>query len=505
VTTTRHHAGGVGDNYALDSLYRSVAVKAGVADPVAEHQSPGSQTLVSSTTAVYGAAQGRISVSVTSCGTTTTKSYVSDALQFYASVGGVANLRDANGNLRDDGTLLYEYDFRNQLCRVKVKATGALVAAYDYDALGRRIGKSTSAGASRYAWSRGTTAAVYDGQGLVARLHYGAEPDKMLCAYQRDIADLDGDSSVTDHVFVTPLYDGAYDCVGVLGPTGAVAERYVHTYDGHVGVTNAVGQPIQATAIGWLQGYARMWRDDETGLLYARHRYYSPALGRFTMTDPLGAWHDQTALGNGLQWIGNSFRNAWDPSGLKKACCGKKYAQTVFDYLAHDPSITPQAFNMDPADIPAASERAKNDLAAARAAILGTLRDAMEAGKISDVRFASADKNGKDATLKCAADPCCVVYSFIGHGNKKKGLFFNGDKPGRADEGHRITPKDFKDAGAGDHEWIGIAILACYSGGTIDGSTYAGETGTSEDNAVTFPGSAGMDEYPAAAERFRTR
>jgi len=43
----RHHANGTGDNYALDSLYRTVQVKAGVADPVAELQNPGSQSVQS--------------------------------------------------------------------------------------------------------------------------------------------------------------------------------------------------------------------------------------------------------------------------------------------------------------------------------------------------------------------------------------------------------------------------------------------------------------------------
>jgi hypothetical protein len=53
-----------------------------------------------------------------------------------------------------------------------------------------------------------------------------------VSAHQRDVADLDQDTSTTDYVPLTPLYDGAFDCAGVLDHTGAVAESYVHTYEG---------------------------------------------------------------------------------------------------------------------------------------------------------------------------------------------------------------------------------------------------------------------------------
>lgn len=141
----RHHSGGTGDNYKLDSIYRSIEVKAGVADPIAEHQNPGTQAVTSTTSVTYDKAQSRTQVVFSTGGTPTTTNYTPDALNFYTSVGGTTHVRDANGSLTDDGTHLYEYDYRNQLVRVKLKADSSVVATYEYDGRGRRISKSTSA------------------------------------------------------------------------------------------------------------------------------------------------------------------------------------------------------------------------------------------------------------------------------------------------------------------------------------------------------------------------
>ena len=156
----------------------------------------------------------------------------------------------------------------------------------------------------------------YDGSGMFSRRHYGGEFGKVSGVAQRDLADLDNDGNTVEHLLLTPLYDGAFDCVGVLGPTGAVVESYVHTYEGQVTITNASGQTISTSAIGWQQGYGRMYRDAESGLLYSLHRYYNPAIGRFVTEDPLGRWFDASGIGNARSFSANRYRNAWDPLGL---------------------------------------------------------------------------------------------------------------------------------------------------------------------------------------------
>jgi RHS repeat-associated protein len=315
----RHHAAGTGDNYALDSLYRTVNVKEGVSDPVLEYQAPGSQTVTTVRAPTYDAAQNRTQVAVTpNGGSTTTTAYSADALNFYSAVGGAVHVRDANGNLRDDGARLYEYDYRNQLCRVKDKATGNTIATYDYDAVSRRIAKSTSTATWSYYWAFETLTMEFDASGQFSRRHFGRYIDEIVSASQRDLADLNGNGSTTDFVWLTPAYDGAMDCAATIGPGGTVVESYVHSYDGVVSITNATGQTIAPSAVGWTQGFGGMQRDDETGFAYARLRYYTPLDGRFLNGDRQGSWYDSVALGNSYSWIGNAYRQAADPWGLCK-------------------------------------------------------------------------------------------------------------------------------------------------------------------------------------------
>ncbi len=51
---------------------------------------------------------------------------------------------DKNGNRTADGRLQYVYDYRNRLRRLVDSGTGAPVAEYDYDALGRRVSRVVS-------------------------------------------------------------------------------------------------------------------------------------------------------------------------------------------------------------------------------------------------------------------------------------------------------------------------------------------------------------------------
>ena len=158
----------------------------------------------------------------------------------------------------------------------------------------------------------------------------------MAAAWHRDQLDLDGDGSTTDSVWVYPLYDGAFDCVGLCGPAGNVVESYVSSYAGAMTITNAVGNAIAASALGWQQGYAGYYRDDETGLQYATLRYYDPETGRFTTEDPIGRWGDGANLGSGYALLGNRYRSGLDPFGLDGECpCGR----TKYVLLYADSSI----------------------------------------------------------------------------------------------------------------------------------------------------------------------
>src|SRR5206468_2635885 len=64
-----------------------------------------------------------------------TTDYVTNNLNEYATVGGVAYIYDADGNLTSDGVNTYAYDQQNRL--ISVTGPGG-ITQYEYDALGNR-------------------------------------------------------------------------------------------------------------------------------------------------------------------------------------------------------------------------------------------------------------------------------------------------------------------------------------------------------------------------------
>jgi RHS repeat-associated protein len=91
--------------------------------------------------------------------------------------------------------------------------------------------------------------------------------------------------------------------IAMSSASGLITER--HKYDSYGNETDPTGNPFR---------YTGRRLDEETGLLYYRARYYSPAIGRFLQSDPIG-------YGDGLNfyaYVGNDPMNATDPEGLSR-------------------------------------------------------------------------------------------------------------------------------------------------------------------------------------------
>ncbi|SMS01155.1 Putative deoxyribonuclease RhsC [Vibrio mangrovi] len=202
----------------------------------------------------------------------------------------------------------YEYDGQHRLTRVE-KHDGT-IAEYQYDAFGRRIQK-----------------AVTDKTGHQKTTEFLWQGDKLLAE--------SGDSH-----YQTYLYEyGSFKPLALITGEGAAnATPYFYHLD-QIGtpleITDATGQVAwsvdyhsygnvayqrKAEIVSPLR-FQGQYYDEETGLHYNRHRYYSPNTGRFITVDPIG-------LAGGLnnyQYVKNP--TGWiDPLGLMSVpgdCPGK--------------------------------------------------------------------------------------------------------------------------------------------------------------------------------------
>lgn len=335
-TETWLHRGGAGNIWAYDSQYQITQGKESVANVAAELAGPGTQAMAQLVNVAYDVARNRTSRTVTTAGGTTNTAYGVDTRNFYNIVGGVARTRDANGNLRNDGTNAYTWDALDQL--VGVSGPGGLSVTFAYDAGKRRYQKVTPTGTVTYLYDELHCIEERSGSGLLlASYLYGERLDEVLQSTRLDLLDQNGNNVTNEYLTYTYHQDRLGNVVEITDAAGAVVETYEYDSYGTPTIRNAVGTVISASLIGNEIMFHGARRDPETGLYHMRNRYYDPGTGRFLSTDALGQVDDA----NMYQFVHNSPNVAKDPYGLSEfnfdiIATLKNFTKDQFVQLVHE-------------------------------------------------------------------------------------------------------------------------------------------------------------------------
>lgn len=231
----------------------------------------------------------------------------------------------------------FRYDGEHQLREVETVRNGVRqVVWFDYDALGRRIGKHDAFGQTQFLWDGFTVMLERRGQS-VATYVYEPGSHSLLSRIDSDHTNTATSSNAT-LFFHNEVSGTPEELRNQAGETAWTARYYswgnTLSEEWFAGQTESSANPASPLPQNF-RGDGQ-YVDRETGLFYNTFRYFDPDIGRFTTSDPIG-----------LHGGANLYHFAPNPTGWTDPL-GLTGAPSLIRYRPH-PTLTAQAGSRDTA------------------------------------------------------------------------------------------------------------------------------------------------------------
>jgi RHS repeat-associated protein len=221
-----------------------------------------------------------------------TRNYTTNGLNQYTAAHGATLNYDANGNLGGDEVWIYAYNLDNQLTAANKTGSANSLA---YDGAGR-LSQTTLAGVvTNLSYDDSNLVAEYDNADtLLRRYVHGPGVDQPLVWYEGAVT--------TNKTWLYSDHQGSIVATANSAGTSTATLSY-----------GPYGEPNATTGVRFR--YTGQQLLGPLNLYYYKARMYSPAIGRFLQTDPIGYKDDL----NLYAYVGNNPFNRNDPLGLSAA------------------------------------------------------------------------------------------------------------------------------------------------------------------------------------------